>query len=209
LRDVQLVNHSDSVPADGAVEALIPNTKPQQEPLMAAFHDRLGRPAPDYRLVKRVADRVLDENVITEPPVLAKDICHNYGIGVLFADFGNLSSEVAGFFDFSTKKIFVNRADPGNRQVFTIAHEFGHYMLHAALFASHSDEYKVLMRAPLGGVKDPLEQEANAFAANLLVPRQFLDRYYRIASSAELARLFIVSEEVIRYRLKLEYDVAA
>ena len=82
-------------------------------------------------------------------------------------------------------------------------------MLHARLFANHPDEYKVLMRAPLGGVKDPLEQEANAFAANLLVPRQFLDRYYRIASSAELARLFIVSEEVIRYRLKLEYDIAA
>lgn len=176
---------------------------------MAAYHDHLGRIAPDYRQVKQVVDRVLNENVITEPPVLPKDICQNYGITVLFADFGKLSSEVSGFFDFATKRIFVNRADPSNRQVFTIAHEFGHYLLHAALFTSHPDEYKVLLRAPIGGVKDPLEQEANAFAANLLVPRHFLDRYYEIASSAELARLFIVSEEVVRYRLKLEYDIAA
>ena len=53
---------------------------------MAAYHDRLGRPAPDYRLVKQVADRVLEENVISVPPVLPRDICDNYGIGVLFAD---------------------------------------------------------------------------------------------------------------------------
>jgi Zn-dependent peptidase ImmA (M78 family) len=176
---------------------------------MPEFHPHLGRSAPDYRLVRQTVDRVLTENVVTTPPVLPKEIAQNYGIEVLFADFGGVSNEVSGFFDFSARAIYVNNKDPSTRQGFTIAHELGHFMLHSDLFSRHPEEYKVLLRAPIGGVKDPLEQEANAFAAHLLVPRAFLERYYKVASPKELARLFIVSEEVIRYRLKNEYDLAA
>jgi len=172
-------------------------------------HQHLGRKAPDYRLVMRKVDDILRDNVITEPPVLPKDIALNYSAGVLFADFGRLAPEVAGFYDFGAKQIYVNKADAPNRQGFTIAHELGHVLLHSSLFTTHPEYYKVLLRSPIAGVKDPLEQEANAFAAHLLVPRRFLDRYYRIAGTRELARLFIVSEEVIRYRLKNEYSIDA
>jgi Zn-dependent peptidase ImmA (M78 family) len=46
------------------------------------------------------------------------------------------------------------------------------------------------------------EVEADAFAANLLVPTDMLKRYYRVASVYELSKIFVVSEQVINNRLK-------
>src|SRR5207245_482886 len=64
-----------------------------------------------------------------------------------------------------------------NRQRFTIAHEIGHLLLHrGATF--HVDE-----KSPIGFrndrssmATDEKEIEANQFAAELLMPRNFLDR---------------------------------
>jgi Zn-dependent peptidase ImmA (M78 family) len=50
--------------------------------------------------------------------------------------------------------------------------------------------------------KPPEEVEADAFAANLLVPKNMLERYYRVASVYELSKIFVVSEQVINNRLK-------
>lgn len=109
-----------------------------------------------------------------------------------------------GFYDPKARAIYVNRDDPPNRQTFTIAHELGHHYLHRDFILTHPDQYKVLYRKPMGRETDPIEKEANSFAANLLVPTEWLKRYYRIASVAEMARVFIVSEEVIRWRLITE-----
>jgi len=137
------------------------------------------------------------------PPVLPREIAQNYGIEVVFAAFPTHISEVMGFYDFDGRKIFVNADDHVNRQTFTIAHELGHALLHI----DFREQYQVLLRRPMGAEADPLEKEANHFAAKLLVPKRFLDQYYKIASVSELARLFVVSEEVIRYRLKNEYNL--
>jgi Zn-dependent peptidase ImmA (M78 family) len=53
--------------------------------------------------------------------------------------------------------------------------------------------------------KDPIEQEANAFAAHLLVPRAMLEKYRGLASIAELSELFAVSMPVIKNRLRFEF----
>lgn len=165
------------------------------------FVEALGRQAPDYRMVVNAADKVLVDNVILEPPVELKEIVENAGLTILFADFPEELSNVMGFYDLGLRHIVVNRADPPNRQRFTVAHEFGHSILHRELIENHPDQYKVLLRQPVGGQKDPVEQEANAFAANLLVPRRLLSRFAKVGDTAELARLFIVSEDVIRWRL--------
>jgi len=140
---------------------------------------------------------------------LPKEIAANYGITVLFADFGQEHKEVSGFYDGKSRAIYVNVDDNPRRQTFTIAHELCHFLLHGNLFRDHPEDYRVLLRYLIGAAKEPLEQEANCFAANLLVPRSFLDKYYRIASVQELARLFIVFGDVIRFRLQHEYAVDA
>jgi len=168
----------------------------------------LGRNAPDYRLVMERVSQILKENYITEPPVSVRDIANNYGIITLFADFGEENKDVSGFLDLNNRTIYVNTNDPPRRQTFTIAHEFGHANLHSDLYKRYPEEYKVLLRIPIGASKDPLEQEANAFAAHLLVPKSFLDRYLRIASVSELSRLFNVSEDVIRFRVAYESKYA-
>lgn len=169
--------------------------------MTSSYHEHLDRCAPDYALVMAKARKVLRENYISEPPVAPIEIAQNYGIKVLFADFSEGDvADVSGFYDLNGSAIYVNRAEPARRQTFTIAHELGHALLHRDIFVRHPEEYKVLLRAPIGSERDPLEQEANAFAAHLLVPGDFLERYSKIASNSELARLFNVSEDVIRFR---------
>ena len=95
----------------------------------------------------------------------------------------------------------INAADPPNRKKFTIAHELGHWVMHRSLLRDRP-EIGVLLREPLGRAdSSPLEQEANAFAANLLVPDNML-KSYRTDDIVLLAKVFGVSEEVIGYRLK-------
>jgi len=166
-----------------------------------------GRKCPDYSYVKRIVDKVLEDNSIIEPPISPKEIAQNSGIKVFFGTFPGDTSEIMGFYHIEGNSIYVNTDDAVNRQTFTIAHELGHALLHKEIISSDPSRYKVLLRRPMGGEKDPLEQEANAFAARLLVPRKFLDRYYKIATIEELSRLFVVSEDVIRYRLKSEYKL--
>jgi Zn-dependent peptidase ImmA (M78 family) len=169
------------------------------------FVEALERDAPDYAGVLLKVSQVLKENSVFEPPVLPKELAENYGHSVIFAEFPDHAKDVMGFLDLDTSEIFVNSADPPNRQTFTIAHELGHALMHGEALKKHPDKYTVLYRKPLASEIDPIEQEANAFAANLLVPRNMLDKYHPLATVSELARLFIVSEEVIRYRLQFEY----
>ncbi len=156
----------------------------------------------DYRKAIDKAKEVLKQNSFDTPPISPREIANSCGIEVSNVIF-RLHKEVAGFFDFKKNKIYVNHEEPYNRQTFTIAHELGHYFLHKELFDKHPEKYQVLLRKPMGAVVDPLEQEANAFAAELLVPKHLLQEYNKSPVSVKLlATIFVVSEDVIRYRLK-------
>lgn len=159
---------------------------------------------PNYADAKRTANRVLEDNSIISPPISPREIAENNGIEVEFVAFKQ-HKEISGFFDFDKNKIYVNSEEPYNRNTFTIAHELGHYFLHKSLFEKDPEKYKVLLRTPVAKTIDPLETEANTFAANLLVPKYMLDKYRKYATVEELAELFTVSQEVIRMRLRFEY----
>ena len=135
------------------------------------------------------------------PPIPVVEIAEGNGVDVVFADFGTHSETVAGFCDFRASKLFVNRADKLERQLFTIAHEFGHWVLHREFFLANPDKYPVFPRFQSGASKNSYEQEANKFAANLLVP----DRLLRPVSSAPvsvLANIFKVSKTMMEFRLQ-------
>ena len=154
---------------------------------------------PDFVAVKRLAWQVLEENFVTKPPVIAARLVRAYELEAFEAEFKPEYDHIAGFIDFDNKKILVNAGDSTARKNFTAAHELGHYLL------KHNVEngYTVLLRDMGAMIKTPVEQEANCFAANVLVPEQFLREYldnYSHITERQLASIFGVSEDVIRYR---------
>lgn len=146
---------------------------------------------------------------IDEIPIPVEDIAEELGVtlryepldggmsGVLFRDHGGQAV------------IGVNDLHSENRQRFTIAHELAHLKL-------HEDTLYVdgLVRRDTKSslAVDPQEIEANAFAAELLMPRHLLIRELKarvpegkVADPAKLvrrlARDFRVSEQAMEYRL--------
>lgn len=151
------------------------------------------------------ADQVLRDNFAIEPPIHIDEIAKNYGLKIVEADFGVYSNSVAGLINPKDNTIYVNKQDSSTRKAFTIAHELGHFLLHNTILNEEGKEkYKVLYRKPLGELNsDPVEQEANCFAANLLVPSSLLVKY-KNSDINTIAKIFGVSPEVIGYRMKNE-----
>lgn len=151
----------------------------------------------DY--AKRNADQLTAS--YTSPPIPVLEIAESNGVDVIFADFGAHNGKVAGFCDFKNARLYVNKDDRPERQFFTIAHEFGHWVLHRDLFLAHPEQYPVLPRFQSVDSHSPMEQEANYFAANLLVPAALLKPVLN-APIATLASIFRVSRTMMEYRVK-------
>lgn len=173
----------------------------------AARH--LGRQLPDWTLVEDEVAELLASHHVRDAPVPLDALVQSQDLSVQFGHLPSGQSNIAGFIRLSERKIYVNVADAPRRQTFTIAHELGHWVLHRQLLDAHPELYRVLKRDRPMASPSPLEQEANGFAGRLLVPRQLLDHYWRRAfvrpTVPTLARIFSVSEDVIRFRLKFEY----
>lgn len=83
------------------------------------------------------------------------------------------------------------------RQRFTQAHELGHVIL------NHVKEDQPCMRDVCFENSSPNERAANAFAAELLMPAQWLPKMFREQKSpTELAKILGVSVTALHYRLK-------
>lgn len=165
----------------------------------------LSTDRPDYRRAEREALSVLKEFGLEEPPVDPVRIAEQLGVPVRFVEFtGETDRNVSGFYDCETNQIWVNKHEFPLRQTFTVAHELGHKILHEEW--AKSDNYRVLLRDPSKTDWDPIEQEANVFAANLLMPRRMLDQYYKLPVE-QISRLFAVSVPAVSHRLAFLYGL--
>lgn len=99
--------------------------------------------------------------------------------------------------------IVVRAQDPLARKRFTVAHEIAHFLLHRGLFATELVD-DALYRS---GLSTSVEVQANAFAADLLMPWHLLMPLID-KPTAELASLFQVSEQAMRIRLESGRAVA-
>jgi len=153
---------------------------------------------PNYKKAQNSALKLLKECGYTKPPIDPVQIAKMLGVSVHSASFEN--QEVSGLYDFEKNIIYVNNKDSVERQTFTIAHELGHLKLHSEWVKSN--DYKVLLRSRRD--KDPIELEADAFAAHLLVPKEMLTKYRDIASVSDLAKAFGVSFDMMSNRLAFE-----
>lgn len=148
-------------------------------------------------------NELLKKYSIEKPIVNIFKIAENEGIKLHFVKMPGKASNVAGFLDIENKTMYINDDDPPNRQTFTVAHELGHYIL-----KHENDKFGVLYRMQkFNGENSLLEQEANLFAANILVPKHMLleimNKYNLNEEDDELlAPLFGVSKEMMGYRLK-------
>ncbi|MBB3937349.1 type II TA system antitoxin MqsA family protein [Aureimonas phyllosphaerae] len=95
--------------------------------------------------------------------------------------------------------ISVNGREHPHRQRFTIAHEVAHYVMHRDRIGNGITE--PVLNRNLDG-QDPIEREANAMAAELLMPENSLrEAFAETNDAAELARRFKVSHESMGWRL--------
>jgi len=152
-----------------------------------------------WSVARQKAEQMAED--FTTPPIPALEIAEHSGVDVVFTDFNEFSDDVSGFCDFANKKIYVNSSDKTQRKNFTIAHELGHWVLHRELFKDDTNEYKVLPRFTKPDYDDPLEKEANFFAAELLVPTRLL-KPVRWLPPAKLADLFFVSRTMMEHRVR-------
>jgi Zn-dependent peptidase ImmA (M78 family) len=130
-------------------------------------------------------------------------------IGVVHEERGwrTHASNVSGFYVMraGTPTIGVNIFHPTVRQRFTVAHELGHAKLHA------NDHYdREFRRGPNSATAtDPEEMDANAFAAELLMPADWITERWAPATDltdndwlVKTAREFGVSTQSLVYRIE-------
>jgi Zn-dependent peptidase ImmA (M78 family) len=166
----------------------------------------------DTERARRAARAVVAEFGVKAPPVPVERIIKAKKIVLQYAPLDEDLSGMA-FIKDGVGIIGINALHHPNRQRFSAAHELAHHELHADDIRNevHVDRaFKVLRRDDLAaqGV-DPWEIEANAFAAELLMPQMFLAEAIDAAGLDlddetkvnSLARRFKVSASALRFRL--------
>lgn len=158
------------------------------------------------------AREVLKEFGISRAPVPVDKIAEHRGLTVRYMP---LDDELSGmiFVKDGLPIVVVNSLHHPNRQRFTLAHECGHYELHMSDIGAdvHVDKKYFVMARDENSAKgfDRKEIDANRFAAELLVPREFLvaelrGRIVDVEDDgliAELARTFEVSAQMMSIRI--------
>src|SRR4051794_6667806 len=106
----------------------------------------------------------LDE--VSPVPCVLRLVEDNAGLPVIV---GALPDDVAGalYRNGAGSVVWVNGKQSVERQRFTLAHELGHVCCGHTVVGTTVDKAATLF----GGTHDPLEVQANAFAAQLLAPR--------------------------------------
>jgi len=131
--------------------------------------------------IRNVAEQLLIDAKINKPPVPVDELIRRQGLSIARK---RLDDDTSGFvyIDAKTKAnvIGLNISHSKTRQRFTLAHELGHFLLHKRIGSTlHVDEKDIFVRfrdQHSSDGSDLEEREANTFAAELLMPLNFLGR---------------------------------
>jgi Zn-dependent peptidase ImmA (M78 family) len=170
--------------------------------------------------IRSLVERLLTNSSIHSAPVPVENIAHSLGIEVRRQE---AEDELSGFLLRDRRSaratIGVNSSHHENRQRFSIAHEIGHFLLHAGQNL-HVDgrtdaALTIIWRDDESSTgSKPEEIEANFFAAELLMPAlflradlkgwdtlDFLDGEELDKVLVKLAKKYKVSRSALTYRL--------
>ena len=152
------------------------------------------------------AKELIQKYTITSAPVDVESICCEEGIRIISMDMHEIEDIAKKPSAGAIQKhpqfgytILVNESDIAVRQRFTIAHELGHFFLH---MDKDAQENKIITSFRMDS--SPKERQANAFAANLLMPESLVRQEHArmvIPVSDSLADIFRVSKQAMRFRL--------
>lgn len=154
---------------------------------------------------ERPVKDLLRQNKVIRPPVPVEKIAELLGLDVRLAP---LDGDVSGAIIRSNNSVVigVNSSHHPNRQRFTIAHEIAHFILHKGVTVHIDRAFNVNLRdgRSSGGI-DAEEIQANRFAAELLMPKDFLLKDFVVSNddgeemAARLARRYRVSPRQCRF----------
>lgn len=164
---------------------------------------------PRYGRIEQVVVDLLAENNVLRAPVPVEDIADACGARVQVHEFNN---EISGMLLRANDQqiIAVEKGQSSVRRRFTIAHELGHLLLHAGQEVRVDTDFRINFRDSTSSTAVNVEEiEANAFAASLLMPQQFLqqdmrDRLVDVEDEAmikDLARMYNVSIQAMTIRI--------
>lgn len=167
--------------------------------------------------IHALVERTLTTNGIKSAPVPVDEIAQTLGAEIHYEP---ADDDLSGFLfrDLRQKKaiIGVNSNHHPKRQRFTVAHEIGHFLLHeyeGFHFDGNNQWFQVKRRDNKSkSGTDTEEKEANLFAAELLMPAQFLKADLLKLSGVDLladsnqsftklAERYGVSTQALSYRL--------
>lgn len=158
---------------------------------------------------RALARTILADLGITGPPVPVERIAKARGIRIQYAP---LDDELSGmaFVKDGIAVIGVNAIHHPNRQRFTIAHELAHHLLHRSHLEGQVHVDKTILKRDIlaHSGTDRLEVDANAFAAELLMPEDMVAKAIEggldmgdDAKLASIAKRFRVSTAALQFRL--------
>jgi hypothetical protein len=103
---------------------------------------------------------------------------------------------LSGLLIVGRRELWTREAEPPERRRFTVAHEIGHWVCHREAGP------RVCDLTSARAARDPLEREANTFAAELLMPAaEVRAAHARHPDPGSLAEWFRVSREAMGWRL--------
>ena len=164
------------------------------------------------RRINKLVVSLLKENGIRKAPVPVERVAKSQGFKIESSPFdGDISGMVYRDQEKEQIIIGVNSNESENRKRFTIAHEIGHALLHEGMEVHIDKSYKVNLRSEVASqAVDIEEMEANRFAAELLMPEEFLKRDFNVSEMdpddaeiliQKLAKKYKVSAIAMSYRL--------
>ena len=131
------------------------------------------------KAIRKIVRNLLRQNRVLQAPVPLRRIAASLGLAIeqTPGNAENLSGFLVRDARAHTAIIGVNSSHPKNRQRFTIAHEIAHFLLHEGepVYVDGRETFRVDRRSFQSSKGDhPDEIEANAFAAELLMPADLL-----------------------------------
>jgi len=149
--------------------------------------------------IQRQVSKILRDNNVHRPPVPVEKIAEGYGIEVRYEP---AEDELSGALVRKRNEVVigVNASHHPNRQRFTIAHEIAHFLLHDGVEVHVDQDFRVNLRDQRSSEAVSREEiEANGFAAELLMPKEFIVRD---------TRRFPAVDEAVKQRLANRYRVS-